>query len=716
MQKTDDLNEEQKLAVETLDGPLLVIAGAGSGKTRVVTMRISRLIELGVPASEIVALTFTNKAAEEMRARVKALVGHNLLACTFHSLGARILREAASEVGLDSSFTIYDEKDSEALLKSCLVTLNIKEDKAYVKSLRGEISGAKNDIKTPEDFTHEEANKLKSNFREVYTLYQQRLMKYNAVDFDDLLFLTVKFFQTSEMAKRIRKRYSYILVDEYQDTNHAQYMMVKFLAEETNNLCVVGDPDQSIYSWRGADIHNILNFEEDFPGAKVVSLKKNYRSTNTILKAAGALIDNNQRPYSKNLHSDLGDGEDVGVHLFSSDREEVAFVVEKIARYAKQFSKNEIVIFYRTNFQSRLFEDALLTYDIPYTIIGGLSFYMRKEIKDILSFFRLAVSPRDFMNFARTINLPKRGFGPKALQNLKELSDQTATPILHLMQSGDPAIKLNATQKKNIQEYLSIIEDIKTMSEGHSTLEEVIAFGIERTGYLTLLARDPETADERKENVEELISKAHDWSEGRDDKDATLRNFLEDLTLRAAPETSAEEPDQSIRLMTLHNSKGLEFEVCFMVGMEEDLFPHSNSRDGPEELEEERRLCYVGMTRAKKHLHLTSSSYRFIWGGPKTMLPSRFLAEIPEEMTSRTQTTRYFNSPSRLSDDRTSSESQERLSVESKEGRIVIHKSFGKGIIEKEYETSLGKTFDVKFFEDGERRSLVEKFAKLSFL
>lgn len=708
MHKIDDLNEEQKIAVETLEGPLLVLAGAGSGKTRVVTMRIARLIELGVPPSEIIALTFTNKAAEEMRSRVRDMAGRDVLACTFHSLGARLLREVAKEVGLDSSFTIYDQKDSENLLKSCLETLGIKDEKGYLKSVAGEISHAKNAILGPEDFTHEEANKLKTNFREIYTLYEQRLKQYNAVDFDDLLFLTVKFFQTSELAKAVRKRYNYILVDEYQDTNHAQYMMVKFLVEEHNNICVVGDPDQSIYSWRGADINNILSFEKDFSGAKVVALNKNYRSTNYILKGAGAVIDNNERPYNKELYSDLGDGEKINVHLFSSDREEVRFVVEKIARYARQYPLDEIVIFYRTNFQSRLFEDALLSSDICYTIIGGVSFYQRKEIKDILAFLRLAVSPRDFMSFARTINVPKRGFGKVALQKIKEAADEHAMPVLHLLEQGK--VKLSAKQQSGLKEYLEIIEDIRDIAEGHSTLEQVITFAIERIGYLKLLDRDEETAEERKGNVEELISKAHEWAEDKSDEESHLKHFLEDLTLKTSVETVGEE-QTSVKLMTLHNGKGLEFQVCFMVGMEEDLFPHTNSKDNPDAIEEERRLCYVGMTRARKHLHLTSSSYRFIWGGPRTMLPSRFLAEIPEELTERTQTGGFYGRAGHMA-----SHSQERLAKESKEGRIVLHKGFGKGIIEKEYETSMGKTFDIKFFEDGERRSLVEKFAKLSFL
>ena len=700
MQKLDDLNEEQKLAVETLEGPLLVIAGAGSGKTRVVTMRIARLIELGVPSSEIVALTFTNKAAEEMRSRVRALVGRDLLACTFHSLGARILREVATEVGLDRSFTIYDEKDSENLLASCFETLGSKDEKGLFKSLRHEISAAKNAICGPETFKHEAGNKSQANFREIYTLYQDRLRAYNAVDFDDLLYLTVKFFETSPKAAEIRDRFSYILVDEYQDTNHAQYRICKFLAGESRNICVVGDPDQSIYSWRGAEVQNILNFETEFAGARVITLNKNYRSTNTILKAAGALIDHNERPYNKNLYSDLGDGEKVGIHQFSSDREEASFVVEKIGKYLASYAPDEMAIFYRTNFQSRLFEDALLMKKLPYTIIGGVSFYMRKEIKDILSFLRLAVSPRDFLSFARTINLPRRGFGPKALQTLKELSDQTAIPVLHLL-AGE-RMKLNATQKKNIVDYLGIIDDIKRISEGHSTLKEVIAYAIERTGYFAYLDEDPETAKERKENVEELIAKSVHWAEGKGPEAARLSHFLEDLTLRSASD-EAPNDQKKVKLMTLHNGKGLEFEVCFIVGMEEELFPHANSFEA---IEEERRLCYVGMTRAKRHLHLTSSSYRFLWGAPRTMIQSRFLAEIPEQFTQRVQ-----SRPGIRPIQQTPSMEQESL-----EGRIVVHKEFGKGIIEREYETSLGKTFDVKFFADGEKKSLVERFAKLTFV
>lgn len=710
MQKVDDLNEEQKAAVNHLEGPLLVLAGAGSGKTRVVTHRIARLIEVGVPASEIVALTFTNKAAAEMRERVRTLVGRQLLACTFHSLGAQILREVASEVGLESTFTIYDEKDRETLLKSCFEALGLKDEKGLLKTVAGEISRAKNAILGPQDLEIQAGNKIMREVREVYTLYQQRLREYNGVDFDDLLYLPVFFFQTSPLAATIRDRFSFILVDEYQDTNHAQYLFCRFLAGKHHNICVVGDPDQSIYSWRGADINNILTFEKDFPGAKVIALEKNYRSTNHILKAASHVIAHNEQPYHNQLYSDLGDGEKVNIHLFSTDREEVGFVCKKVESYARSIPLDEMVILMRTNFQSRLFEDTLLMHAIPYRIVGGLSFYMRKEIKDLIAFLRFAIAPRDFMSFARTINLPRRGFGPKALQKLKEKSEEKAIPIGMLLRDAETVTSLNQTQKRNLQDYLRIIDEIQASAEGHASVYEVMELAIESIGYMAILKQDPETVEDRKANVKELVTKAYEWSEGRTQKEATLRHFLQELSLYSSAEI-ANDDEPKLRLMTLHNAKGLEFDVCFMVGMEEELFPHSNTMADPRAIEEERRLCYVGMTRARRHLYLTSSAFRFIWGGRRCMLPSRFLAEIPDKLTHREEISAYGKPLLNMSISR-----QNQVKHESHEGRIVIHKEFGKGIIEREYETSLGKTYDVKFFSDNNKRSLVAKFAKLSFV
>lgn len=626
MPEKEILNEAQMRAVRHVYGPLLVLAGAGSGKTKVVTHRIAHLIEIGTPPEKILALTFTNKAAEEMRERTHALTEKEVQTSTFHSLGVRILRQSIDLLGYQKDFTIYDEKDREQLLKNCLESLGLKEEKELLKEAKTFISEAKNSLLLPEEISPNSPSSLKR----LYSLYQSKLKEYNAVDFDDLLMLTVHLFKTPA-GDYYASRWSFVLVDEYQDTNMAQYTICKHLVSKTGNLFVVGDPDQSIYSWRGAHIGNILRFEEDFPGASVITLAQNYRSTNTILKAANALIKSNHRAYDKNLWSELGDGEKIRLHSFYNDRDEAEFVATKIASYAKKIPLDEMVIFYRTNSQSRLFEDALLSLDIPYTIVGGLSFYARKEIKDLLAFLRLLVSPYDFLSFARTVNIPKRGIGPKALLILQEVAKEYNLPILTATKMAlldEIPSKLTKNQKNALSSYISIYTNLDPI-KNDLPLKELITKLISLSGYETYLKEDPATLEDRKENISELIHKAKEWEE--EHIEPSLSKFLEELTLK---ETQSEvaEMQKTVKLMTLHNGKGLEFEVCFLVGLEEDLFPHINSKTSLEELEEERRLAYVGITRAKRFLHLSYAKCRFLWGGTKYTTPSRFLSEIPESL------------------------------------------------------------------------------------
>jgi len=413
-----ELNPQQKVAVGHVEGPLLVLAGAGSGKTRIVTYRVAHLLQLGVPSSEILAVTFTNKAADEMRHRILQLTHKSVLTCTFHSLCARILRESITALGYARDFTIYDEEDSEKVLKECFASLQIKEEKGELKNFRSRISQAKNALIEPHQLDKEE-----KILHDVYELYQKKLKEYNALDFDDLLFLTVKLFeQAPDILAQYQKRWLFILIDEYQDTNAAQYMLTKLLAREHKNVFAVGDPDQSIYSWRGANIHNILNFEQDFPGAKVIPLEQNYRSRSNILEAANALIRNNASRYEKNLWSERGEGQKIGLYIAENDHAEADFVVKQLYKLhrEKSISLSDCVIFYRTNFQSRIFEDHLLKERLPYVIVGGLSFYQRREIKDILAWLRIVLSGTDFLAFIRTINLPKRGLGEAALEKLRE--------------------------------------------------------------------------------------------------------------------------------------------------------------------------------------------------------------------------------------------------------------------------------------------------------
>ncbi len=608
----DLLNQEQNRAAEHLEGPMLVLAGAGSGKTRVVTYRVANLLQLGVPASEILAVTFTNKAAEEMRGRIQKLANHKVLVCTFHSLGARILREASDR----KDFTIYDEDDSEKLLKECMAACNQKDK--LIKAVRAEISRAKNNLVEPEEYG------------DIYKLYQSKLKEYNAVDFDDLLFLVVELFRShSDILEKFQRRWKFILIDEYQDTNIAQHEIIKLLSSQHHNVFAVGDPDQSIYSWRGASIHNILNFEKDFPGARIVALEQNYRSRTTILNAANALIHHNPGQYEKKLWSTRGPGEKIGFFLCENEHAEADFVVQQLLKHQMhdKIPLHECVIFYRTNFQSRLFEDKLLRQKIPYVIIGGLSIYQRREIKDIFSFLRIVLGGSDFISFSRTINLPRRGLGEATLTRLELLSAEKNLPIFNLCAAivlRQIDFKLSPKQFEGLKSYVDMILALREMVKAKVPLHTLITEAIDRSKYFDVLAEDPESFAERKENLAELVSKAAEYEE------TTLAQFLEELTLRSSAD-EAEPLQDAVRLMTLHNGKGLEFTAVFLVGLEEDLFPHVNAKERPEALEEERRLCYVGMTRAKDFLYLSAAKSRFIWGTPRLMRPSRFLSEIPPE-------------------------------------------------------------------------------------
>lgn len=696
------LNEEQQLAVDHIEGPLLVLAGAGSGKTRIVTHRIVHLLNIGVPAVEILALTFTNKAADEMRYRIKQLSNQFVLTCTFHSLAAKILRESIHEIGFNNHFTIYDEDDSLSLIKTCLKTLGHADDRSIVKSIKHGISNAKNELKAPDQLDKPSFPSHEFTlFKDAYTMYQQKLKEYNALDFDDLLFQCVHLLKVSAKARELyQKRWSFLLIDEYQDTNAAQYTLTRLLVEKHHNLFVVGDPDQSIYSWRGANIHNILNFEKDFLNAKVVKLEQNYRSTNHILSAANSLIQHNESRYEKNLWSGLGDGEKVQIHISENEHEESKYVVEHILKHHKKgLSLDKVVIFYRTNAQSRVFEDRLLREKIPYVIIGGISFYQRREIKDILSLLRMVNSETDFMSFSRTINLPKRGLGPTTIEKLKEYSEKRCIPILNFCRrlvANSGAIddfKLSPKQLSGLKEYVALIDSIKRSHENKVFLKDLIKQAIEDSRYLDYLKEDQETFDDRKANLDELIRKAAEWEEEM--QTLSLEHFLEELSLKSSSDES-HHMQECIRLMTLHNGKGLEFELTFVVGMEEELLPHINSKDSAEALEEERRLCYVGMTRAKRYLYMTGSRYRLIWGTPRIMQPSRFLEEIDPKHVFWPE----------------SKESLEEVG-EFLPGTVVLHKDFGKGVIQKSYNTSLGRTYDVFFTDLRSTKSLVAKFAKL---
>lgn len=621
---TSELNQAQRNAVTAPLSPILVLAGAGAGKTRVVTHRILHLINEGISPKEILAVTFTNKAAKELKERVMHLCpkvrGENIpMVCTFHSLGVFILRRSIHLLNRDNNFIIYDQGDADKLLKQCLQKMNLK--KALSNQAQHAISQAKNRLLL-ENLNHP--------IIPIYKEYQQRLQEANAVDFDDLLFLSVKLFQDYPEAKaEYSELWKALLIDEYQDTNHAQYVMALTLAKKYQNIFAVGDPDQSIYSWRGANIHNILNFEKDYPQAQIIYLEDNYRSCANILHAANTLIQNNTSRLPKNLHSVKGPGEKIRVFLGKTDRDEAEFVVNEISRLHRQsqIPLQDICIFYRTNSQSRTFEDALLRHRVPYEIFGGISFYKRKEIQDILSFLRMLVSKHDVIAFERTIQLPKRGIGPTAISALIDYALSNNLPILKACTQvlETQSIKLSKKQSEGLRQY---VHTFKLLEDAQATLSlsEFVIATIRITEYLHILQQeDPDTYEDRKSNLDALVAKTFEWEQN---SDPSLEAFLDDLALKSSTEEILVTEDH-VNLMTIHNGKGLEFRIAFIVGLEEKLFPHANNIY--ENLEEERRLCYVGITRAQDLLYLTAAQKRFLWNKNRNMKPSQFLSELPKD-------------------------------------------------------------------------------------
>ncbi|MBA3957711.1 MAG: UvrD-helicase domain-containing protein [Parachlamydiaceae bacterium] len=717
------LNSEQQRAVDTLDGPLLVLAGAGSGKTRVVTFRIANLLNRGVHSSQILGLTFTNKAANEMKERVRQQTMNDVLICTFHSLGVRILRESIHHLGYKNTFVIYDEDDADKLLKICIKELTGADTKDAVKELRNLISSAKNNGIEAVGSTQG------TFFNNVFALYQAKLKEFNGVDYDDLLALPVKLFsEHPEILAFYQARWTHLLIDEYQDTNALQYKLVNFLVEKSRNLCVVGDPDQSIYSWRGANINNILNFEKDYPGAVVVRLNQNYRSRSNIIEAANALIQRNPNRYEKDLWSDLGAGEKIKIYRADNDRLEAVYAAQRIVEHHQQedIPLKQMVVFYRTNAQSRVFEDCLLQRRIPYVIVGGLSFYQRREIKDVLAWLRMVLSGNDFIAFTRTINLPKRGLGDATLDKLNLAAAQEQCSVLEYCEkvvSGSPLaspVKLTSKQKEGIQDYVQIIQSLRTVSVDMS-LPALVTAAIDQTGYWKYLEEDQESMVDRKENLNALVSKAAEWTTVTENP--TLSGFLEELSLKSTLDET-EGQDDRLNLMTIHNGKGLEFAVTVIAGMEEDLFPHINSREEEERVEEERRLCYVGMTRAKEYLYLSYATSRTIWGVTRTQRPSRFLKEIPVEYVERiggvgmpaAKSSYNYSKVTPLNPTKVVPKAvQEQVSALSIND-LVFHSEFGVGCIKQVQNGSAGLTYTIFFSKDNKERSLVAQYANLTRL
>jgi DNA helicase-2/ATP-dependent DNA helicase PcrA len=707
-----DLNEAQREAVTTTEGPLLVVAGAGSGKTRVLTHRVAHLlVACGVEPNEILAITFTNKAAGEMRERIEGMLGpvaRAIWILTFHAACGRILRREAERLGYRSNFTIYDQADQLRLVRQCLEELERDPKRFVPRGIHTQISNAKNQLVGPDEYAARVASFYDQTVADVYGLYQRRLFASNAVDFDDLLMLTVDVLRRfPEAGERWAKTFRYVLVDEYQDTNHAQYVLLQLLAGEHRNVMAVGDPDQAIYGFRGADIRNILEFERDFPGTRTIALEQNYRSTNAILQAANAVIEHNRERKEKHLWSELGEGEPVHVLEVEDERAEAHFVAAEIAALVELgFARREIAVVYRTNAQSRALEDVLVRQGIDYLVIGGPRFYERAEIKDAIAYLQVIDNPYDAVSLTRIANRPRRGVGDTSLARLATFADGEGFSLWEALGRADEA-GLATASLRAVQSLHSLLQSLMAGSLD-MTVSEIVERVIERTGYREYLqAAHPKwEADGKIENLEELVGVAREYETSADGP--ALSGFLQEISLYSDQDALRDDGESGqVTLMTLHNAKGLEFRAVFVLGLEEGIFPHSRSLE-ENDVEEERRLCYVGMTRAKERLTMLHASRRSLYGRSEPRLPSRFLDELPEHGVRRERLapaswSGYGGQPPRR-------EFAPRVDVPSlSTGDAVRHQTLGAGIV-------IGIQADgvvTVRFEDGSERRLMLEYAPL---
>ncbi len=626
----NDLNKEQRLAAETLEGPLLVLAGAGSGKTRALTYRVANLIDHGVPPWAIMAITFTNKAAAEMRERIEKLAGTSaadVWVSTFHAGCAKILRRDIEKLGYTRSFTIYDDDDQNAALKEILKRLNIDEKFLPPRELKSKISDAKNKLLGPQDwFAQSDRDYRAQMIYDVYNAYEEKLKSSNALDFDDLIVKTLELFaQHPPVLQAYQKKFRYIHVDEYQDTNYAQYMLVRLLAQESRNLCVVGDDDQSIYGWRGADIRNILDFEKDFPDAKVIKLEQNYRSTANILDAANQVIALNENRKDKALWTQQGPGEPIRLYRAGDEREEAAWICQQIrALEAQGEEASRFAVLYRTNAQSRVVEESFVRAGIKYRMYGGLKFYDRKEVKDILAYLRVMINPADDISVRRIINVPKRAIGDTTVNALMRHAAEQEMPLMTACM--DIPDTLNARAKKSVEKFSELMMNLTMMTE-NMKLTALVQYVIDTAGLESQYAKeDSDEARSRVENIREFVGAVAEFEEKADNP--TLTEYLENVSL-VSDLDDMDENGGAVTMMTLHSAKGLEFPNVFMIGMEENLFPSMRSKDDQARMEEERRLCYVGITRARERLYLSHASRRMLYNQIQFNDRSRFIDDIP---------------------------------------------------------------------------------------
>ena len=668
------LNPSQIQAIETINGPVLIMAGAGSGKTRVLTHRYAHLVKHhNVDVEQILAITFTNKAAEEMKLRISKLLNLKISPkwiSTFHSLCVKILRIHGDKIGYKSNFTIYDQSDSNKVIRNCMSENNVDLKQYSPKRFQAHISNLKNSMISPGEALENAESFFEVKVAEIYSSYEKKLIIANSMDFDDLLIKTVELLQTNEsILKFWSNKFQFIMVDEYQDTNFVQYKLVELLGSNNKNVCVVGDSDQSIYAFRGADIRNIIEFEKDFSNATVIQLDKNYRSSKKILNLANSVISNNPRKIEKNLWTDNEDGLDISSFRFRSEKDEARWVAEEVKSLIDSSKENEIAIFYRTNSQSRLFEEELRMLNINYKVIGSVRFYDRKEIKDIISYLQFLVNDSDTVAFERIVNVPRRGIGESTVKKIRVYLNETGKSIFEALESIEEIKNISPRIKGSLSEFKDLITELKSYSlQGPSkTIQKVL----ELTGYkMSLIKEGTLESQMRIENIEELLNSAFSfenlYEEEIDEPYGILRDYLESIALFS--ETDKLEDADRVLLMTLHNAKGLEFPYVFMTGMEENLFPHERSSQGDNsEIEEERRLCYVGITRAEKKLYLTHAWSRTLWGGTVYNLPSRFL----EEGSSHFDTVDFSLDTNQ----------KDSTQLEVGTGQKIIHEKYGEGLV-----------------------------------
>jgi len=716
------LNPPQREAVEHSEGPLLVIAGAGSGKTRVLTHRIAYLLATGAARpGEILAITFTNKAAAEMRERVGRLVGRSVRAMwvtTFHSACARMLRADAERLGYSRGFTIYDQSDSLRMLKRCLRELHVDPKRYPPRAIHSKISGAKNQLIDSDAYSETAGGVFEEVVAEAFPLYEKRMLEANAMDFDDLLVRTVNALELFEdVREKWRRTFRHVLVDEYQDTNHAQYRLLQLLASEHGNLMVVGDEDQSVYGFRHADIRNILDFERDFPDAAVVKLEQNYRSTQTILSAANAVVERNRERRPKRLWTEIEGGEKVQLSELGDDHEEARWVAAEVERLGEEHGvgRADVAIFYRTNAMSRALEDTLVRFELPYQVIGGTKFYDRAEVKDAIAYLNLLLNPSDQVSFARIVNSPRRGIGETSQGRLASYANTAGLTIWEVIERAEEVPGLGAAAVKAVSRFFETADLLRARAEAGSSIAELLAAVLSETGYLEALeAERTVEAEGRVENLEALVDAAAEFDLNREREGESevppLEEFLQQISLLSDQDSIEDEQDM-VTLMTVHNAKGLEYDTVFVVGCEDGSFPHMRAlEEGGEE--EERRLCYVAITRARRRLYMTWAKERRLFGRAEHNLPSRFIDELPVELTERHSTvagsgmawtgTSAGTDPARPVDPGPALELQT--------GDDVVHASFGDGVVTG---VEPGGVVVVRFSGDGAERKLMADYAPI---